>query len=151
MREQHANVEAVKSSDSNWVGTDQQFRILWWLISVTLVLNVLDAIFTLNWVQRGQAQEANPLMDIIISNPVLFVCVKMSLVNLGCYLLWQRHRRPHESIHKDHKDNPQPTLQHGTQMSYLSKYAYRILVMYVIYVICQFSTILQFYAWMFGC
>jgi len=78
----------------NWVGTEQQFQMLWWFVSSIVVLNGLDAMLTLNWVERGQANEANPLMEIIISNPLLFVCVKLALVSFGCYLLWERHRRP---------------------------------------------------------
>ena len=78
----------------DWIGTDKQFKVLWWFLSITIVLNLLDAIFTLNWIERGEANEANPLMEVIISKPILFVCVKTSLVSLGCYLLWRFHRRP---------------------------------------------------------
>ena len=95
MRETTTIIETVGvHREQNWVGTEQQFKVLWWLLSVTLILNVIDAMFTLNWIQRGQAQEANPLMEIIVSSPILFVCVKTALVNFGCYLLWKRHRRP---------------------------------------------------------
>ena len=78
----------------SWIGTEKQFKVLWWILSVTIVLNLIDAMFTIHWIERGEAAEANPLMNLIISQPVLFVCVKTALVSFGCYLLWSRHRRP---------------------------------------------------------
>ena len=91
MRRKEDKLRVPKSS---WVGTEKQFRLLWWLLTIIIILNLFDAIFTINWIERGEANEANPLMNLLISQPVLFVCVKTTLVGLGCYLLWGRHRRP---------------------------------------------------------
>ena len=88
------DADKLRAPASSWVGTEEQFRVLWWILSVIIILNLFDAIFTINWIERGEANEANPLMDLIIAQPVLFVCVKTTLVGLGCYLLWGRHRRP---------------------------------------------------------
>lgn len=60
-----------------------------------LVLNLLDAIFTLGYVQLGAAEEANPLMALPLANgPLAFMLIKLSLVSLGVTLLWrlQKHR-----------------------------------------------------------
>ena len=56
-------------------------------ISLLFVLNYVDALFTLIWVSLGIASEANPLMEVLIHDPVLFVFVKVVIVSLGCYLL----------------------------------------------------------------
>jgi hypothetical protein len=58
--------------------------------AVVLVLNLLDAIFTIGWVQLGAAEEANPLMAGPLANgPLLFMLVKLSLVSLCVALLWR--------------------------------------------------------------
>lgn len=61
------------------------------LVVVALVLlNLLDAVFTLAWVEWGVAEEANLLLEDILSrSAVAFVVVKMSLVSLGVLLLWR--------------------------------------------------------------
>jgi len=77
------------------VGTQQHFRWLQGIIKTVLVLNLLDAIFTLVWVRAGLAQEANALMrDLVHEHAVLFVVVKVTLVTLGSYLLWRQRQRP---------------------------------------------------------
>ena len=54
-----------------------------------MVLNLLDAIFTLQFVSAGVATEANPLMDYLLShNPLLFMVGKLALVSVGILLLW---------------------------------------------------------------
>ena len=60
-----------------------------------LVLNLLDAIFTLILVTAGLAVEANPLMETALSrSPILFMLAKMSLVSLGILFLYRmRHHR----------------------------------------------------------
>jgi hypothetical protein len=69
-------------------------RRLAWLSSAVVILNLLDAIFTMFYTKAGYASEANPLMAVTLaSTPVLFVLAKLSLVSLGVLLLWRmRHR-----------------------------------------------------------
>lgn len=77
------------------IGTAEQFRWLQGIVKALLVLNLLDAIFTLFWVEAGLAREANALMrELVNHHAVLFVVVKTALVALGSYLLWQRRHRP---------------------------------------------------------
>jgi len=81
--------------DVSRVGTSQHFRWLEGIVKSLLVLNLLDAVFTLVWARAGLAQEANALMrDLINNHAVLFVVTKTALVGLGSYLLWQRRDRP---------------------------------------------------------
>ena len=73
------------------VGTPQHFRWLDGIVKTLLVLNLLDALFTLVWVRAGLAQEANALMrDLVNDHAVLFVVTKLGLVSLGSLLLWRR-------------------------------------------------------------
>ena len=69
-------------------------RRLAWLSSAVVILNLLDAVFTMIYTQSGHASEANPLMAVALaSTPVVFVLAKLSLVSLGVLLLWRlRHR-----------------------------------------------------------
>lgn len=77
------------------VGTAEQFRWLQGIVKAVLVLNLLDALFTLIWVHAGLASEANPLVaELVNENAVGFVLVKLGLVGLGSWLLWQRRQRP---------------------------------------------------------
>ena len=72
------------------VGSARHFRWLRWIIAAVLVLNVLDAILTLLWVESGRAREANLLLaPLIDQDPLLFVAVKFALVLLGALLLWR--------------------------------------------------------------
>ncbi len=60
-------------------------------LQAILVLNALDAILTLLWVQLGWATEANPLLEELAHHePVAFVATKLALVSLGALLL-MRH------------------------------------------------------------
>jgi hypothetical protein len=77
------------------IGTPQHFRWLEGIVKGTLILNLLDALFTLVWVIAGLAREANPLLDhLLLDHPVAFVVVKLSLVSLGSLLLWRYRSRP---------------------------------------------------------
>lgn len=60
-----------------------------------IILNLVDAIFTLVYVKMGMATEGNPLMDQVLGHsPVLFMLAKLVLVSAGVGLLWRlRHRR----------------------------------------------------------
>ena len=55
-----------------------------------VILNLLDASFTLVWTLSGLAIEANPLMDQALAHgPMRFMTVKLALVSLGLLLLWR--------------------------------------------------------------
>lgn len=65
------------------------------IVTAVIVLNLLDAVLTLLWVQLGVATEANLLLaGILARSAVLFMVVKMSLVSLGIGLLWRQRTRP---------------------------------------------------------
>lgn len=73
------------------IGTPQQFGWLDGIVKTVLVLNLLDAVFTLVWVRAGLAREANVLMrDLVNEHAVLFVVAKLGLVSLGSLVLWRR-------------------------------------------------------------
>ena len=77
------------------VGTRQHFRWLHGIVKAVLVLNLVDAVFTLAWVHFGLAREANTLIDELVNeHTVAFVLVKMALVGLGSWLLWLHRTRP---------------------------------------------------------
>ena len=60
-----------------------------------LVLNLLDGIFTLVWVQYFGAQELNLMMrDLAHGSPVLFMLAKLTLVSLGTLFLWRQRHNP---------------------------------------------------------
>lgn len=78
--------------------TMRRFRpesVLRLVVLAVVLLNLLDAVFTLVWVESGVAREANLLLEGILSqSAVAFVAVKMGLVSLGVMLLWrQREHR----------------------------------------------------------
>ena len=76
------------------IGTPEHFRWLHGIVQALLVLNVLDAIWTIAEIASGRASEANPLMaGLAHSEPVLFAFVKILLVSLGSYILWQHRQR----------------------------------------------------------
>lgn len=83
-----------RTDDSFIVGTEQHFRWLDGIIRTTLVLNLLDAVFTLAWVTAGFAEEANPLLTELVRYPVLFMSAKLALVSLGSWALWRYRQRP---------------------------------------------------------
>jgi hypothetical protein len=73
------------------VGTPEHFRWLHGIVKTVLVLNLFDAVFTLVWVRFGYAREANLMIDRLVDqNAVGFVAVKLGLVGMGSWLLWQR-------------------------------------------------------------
>ncbi|HYV47126.1 MAG TPA: DUF5658 family protein [Myxococcaceae bacterium] len=60
-----------------------------------LVLNLLDALFTLAFLQLHLAEEANPLMAAAYAgSPVLFLVLKLALVHSGAVLLWIHRATP---------------------------------------------------------
>ena len=60
-----------------------------------VVMNLIDGLMTLVWVQSGVATEGNPFMDQAMAHgPVGFMATKLALVSLVVGLLWRlRHRR----------------------------------------------------------
>jgi len=77
------------------VGTPQHFAWLHGIVKTVLVLNLLDAIFTLVWVRFGYAREANLMIDRLVErHAVAFIAVKLGLVGMGSWLLWQRRNHP---------------------------------------------------------
>ncbi len=83
-------------TDQRWaVGTPEQFRWLYGLLQVVLILNLIDAVLTLSWVGTGLAREANVLLQTLVNEyPMIFVITKMALVSLGAWLLWHRRYHP---------------------------------------------------------
>jgi hypothetical protein len=54
-----------------------------------LVLNLLDGLFTLSFLQLGLAEEANPLMRMAYErSPVMFMGSKLAIVHAGVLMLW---------------------------------------------------------------
>ena len=65
-------------------------------ISCIIILNAVDAVFTVAWVESGLAVEANPVMAMAIAvSPVFFVLTKLVLVNVSVLLLW--HLKKHSA------------------------------------------------------
>ena len=60
-----------------------------------LVLNLLDGIFTLIWIEHFGAEELNFMMrDLAHGSPVLFMMAKLTLVGLGTLFLWRQRDNP---------------------------------------------------------
>lgn len=77
------------------IGSEQQIGWLEGIIKAVIILNLIDAVFTLFWVTAGVGEEANILLQDIINNrPVLFMAVKIALVSLGSLLLWRYRKHP---------------------------------------------------------
>ena len=73
------------------IGTREHYRWLRGIVISLVLLNAVDGVLTIIWIETGQFTEANPLMDMLLStHPVLFISVKMLLVCLGILLLWRR-------------------------------------------------------------
>lgn len=72
------------------IGTAQHYRWLHGVVKAMIVLNLLDAVFTLFWVRAGLAREANAVMRLLVNeHAVLFVVAKLTLVSLSSLLLWR--------------------------------------------------------------
>jgi hypothetical protein len=66
------------------------------LLKLVLIMNLLDGIFTIFWVDLGLAVEANPLMNAYYAyHPIYFMLVKNILVCGAAYLVagYLRSRR----------------------------------------------------------
>ena len=74
------------------IGTGEYVRFLNGIAKWLIVLNLLDGIFTLIWVEHFGAGEWNVMMrDLVYQSPLLFMLVKLTVVSLGTIFLW-RHR-----------------------------------------------------------
>ncbi|MBR2047141.1 MAG: hypothetical protein IJ960_00945 [Oscillospiraceae bacterium] len=59
---------------------------------IIYALNLLDAIITLYWVGiHGIGVEINPLMRMALSNPIVFVAVKLVLFPILLIWMWYKH------------------------------------------------------------
>ena len=77
------------------VGTPQHFVWLSAIVKCVLVMNLIDGILTLLWVRSGLAVEANTLIDELVNeHAMVFICVKLALVGMGSWLLWNRRGSP---------------------------------------------------------
>lgn len=90
-----AGVSPPSAESTLRIGTPQHFRWLHGIVKVVLVLNLLDAVFTLVWVWSGLAKEANPLLrQLVHEHPVTFAAAKLTVVGLASLLLWRLRERP---------------------------------------------------------
>lgn len=80
----------IKQPSGLAIGTSEHFRWLYAIAKWVLVLNLLDGVFTLIWVQYFGAAERNfMLSDLVETNALLFMLVKLTLVSLGTLFLWR--------------------------------------------------------------
>lgn len=71
-------------------GTEVHFGWLYGIAKWILILNLLDGVLTLIWVEFFFADEANPMMrDLVHTSAVLFMGAKLTLVSLGTLFLWR--------------------------------------------------------------
>ena len=60
------------------------------LLQFLLIANLLDAFLTLKWLELRVADEANPLMALLIEiSPSLFLFTKVSAISISCLILWK--------------------------------------------------------------
>ena len=60
------------------------------VVASLILLNAVDGVMTIAWIESGRATEINPLMGLLISiHPVLFMTIKMLRGCLGVLLLWR--------------------------------------------------------------
>jgi len=72
------------------IGTDEHFRWLYTIAKWVLLLNLLDGVFTLIWVEHFNAGELNVMLsDMVHSSALLFMLTKLTLVSLGTLFLWR--------------------------------------------------------------
>jgi hypothetical protein len=71
------------------------------VLRLLLLLNLMDALFTIAWIGWGWASEANPVMAMAIEqSPSGFILAKVALVSLAVGLLWRlrEHRMAHAAV-----------------------------------------------------
>jgi len=58
-------------------------------LRLVVLLNLMDALYTLAWVHWGWASEANPVMaGAMDMGPAIFILSKIALVSLSVHVLW---------------------------------------------------------------
>jgi hypothetical protein len=92
----HGTGEYSRTGDLPFlIGTSEHFRWLQGIIKWILVLNLLDGVLTLVWVQYFYAEEFNVMLrDLAHGKMVLFMVVKLALVSLGSLFLWRNRNHP---------------------------------------------------------
>jgi hypothetical protein len=91
----HEDAGYLPQEDLSAIGTSQHFRWLYGIVRWLVVLNLLDGIFTIVWVQYFYADEYNVMLrDLALGDHVLFMLVKLTLVSLGALYLWRHRSRP---------------------------------------------------------
>jgi|LWDU01.1.fsa_nt_gi hypothetical protein len=64
-------------------------RVVGYIITLLIILNIIDAFSTLYFVSCGYATELNPLMDILISKGWgVFLFIKLFVSITVCYIFW---------------------------------------------------------------
>lgn len=63
------------------------------LLGLLFTLNILDAIFTIAWIEMGVATEANPLLKPIAHTSLIFMLVKIAVGTLCGLILKDRVNR----------------------------------------------------------
>ena len=62
-------------------------------LAALICLNLLDAVFTLWWVSLGLAEEANPVMALLLSkSPLSFMIGKIALVYISVFILLANYK-----------------------------------------------------------
>lgn len=91
----HGDSNSREQNDLSAIGTAQHFRWLYGIVQWLVVLNLLDGIFTIIWVQYFYADEYNVMLrDLALGDRVLFMTVKLTLVSLGSVYLWRNRNHP---------------------------------------------------------
>lgn len=94
MMSQTSCFAGYRAADVAGVSEDVKFRFrkaFGWMLSCTLVFNLVDLMLTLALVTLGLAVEGNPFMASLIDlHPVVFAAVKLTLVSVGAWVLWNR-------------------------------------------------------------
>tara|TARA_Y100000034_G_C6843409_1_gene381846 strand:- start:994 stop:1296 length:303 start_codon:yes stop_codon:yes gene_type:complete len=66
---------------------------------VLILLNIIDLISTIAFVNLGVAKEVNPLMKYFLDHGVLyFTLVKLTAIALSTYIFWQYRRRKFTAV-----------------------------------------------------
>jgi len=83
-------VATLKRDRGLVIGTGEHFRWLYGIAKWVLLLNLLDGVFTLIWVEYFDAGEMNVMLsDLVHSSALLFMLTELTLVSLGTLFLWR--------------------------------------------------------------